>query len=63
MEKSLEAAALVSNLVLRLQERRKILWSAPDKEGVVHQLVNGDDLAGAVYALSAYAHNLAGRTL
>jgi len=43
------------DLIERLEERRQIKWSAPDKDVFTHQLVDSHDLAAAVYAISGLA--------
>jgi len=50
---------MIGKLIERLEERRTIRWNAPDKDGVIHQLVDRQFLIDAIICLDAYRQSLA----
>jgi len=50
---------MIGKLIERLEELRTIRWNAPDKEGVIHQLVDRQFLIDAIICLDAYRQSLA----
>lgn len=58
MVKPTDRSQAVSALILRLTERQQIKWMAPDKDNVLHQMVDAGDLADAITALTLFAHAL-----